>query len=43
MKSKLIRIREDLLDEIAKKGKFGQSWNDVLEELLVVGTKTNGE
>jgi len=35
MKSKVVRLREDLLEEISKKGKFGQSWNDVIEELLV--------
>ena len=35
MKSKVIRLNEDLLEEISKKGKFGQSWNDVIQELLV--------
>ncbi len=32
--TKLIRLHEETIRKLSKYGKFGQSWNTVIEELL---------
>ena len=34
MSTRLIRIHEDTLEKLAKHGKAGQSFNDVIEKIL---------
>lgn len=34
MSTKLIRLHEETIRKLSKYGKFGQSWNTVIEELL---------
>ena len=34
MKTKLIRIKEDTITQLAKIGQFGQSYDDVIKKLM---------
>jgi len=34
MSTKLIRLHEETIQKLSKYGKFGQSWNTVIKELL---------
>ena len=34
MSTKLIRLHKETIQKLSKYGKFGQSWNSVIEKLL---------